>query len=431
MGHRFHQTVITAERVFHQLLAIAGCGHTGHLQARVLLVNFEQLLPDQGQRVAEVGLVIGVQNLALLVHDHQFDGGGAGVDADMHRAALGAERHPGHAVGHVPGMERLVLFLVGKEGRLAGIGCRGGVLIQRLGHLREVERLIRVKGGTQRHIQQAVLRAGARYAQRFIKALAQHGAERQRSAQIQNVALDGAALCQAGNGLVDHCLIDAGRDIFRPGTLVDEGLDVALGKHAAAGSDGISTLCLLGCFVHLIGAHFQQSCHLIDERTRAAGTAAVHPHLGAVGQEQDLRILAAQLDHAVRPGDKPLDSHTGGEDLLHKGHLAAVGQAHACRAGDAEQGGLPVQLLGINAAQQFLRLFQNMTIVSLVCRIHQRIVFIQHHALDGGAADVKTYSHSCFSSLKDRAPLPCPDACRGKKQGGAEETLSGPHTGIL
>ena len=72
VGHRFHQTVITAERVFHQLLAIAGCGHTGHLQARVLLVNFEQLLPDQGQRVAEVGLVIGVQDLALLVHDHQL-----------------------------------------------------------------------------------------------------------------------------------------------------------------------------------------------------------------------------------------------------------------------------------------------------------------------------------------------------------------------
>ena len=88
VGHRFHQAVITAERVFHQLLAVAGCGHTGHLQARVLLVNFEQLLPDQGQRVAEVGLVIGVQDLALLVHDHQFDGGGAGVDADMHRAAL-------------------------------------------------------------------------------------------------------------------------------------------------------------------------------------------------------------------------------------------------------------------------------------------------------------------------------------------------------
>ena len=36
-----------------------------------------------------------------------------------------------------------------------------------------------------------------------------------------------------------------------------------------------------------------------------------------------------------------------------------------------------------------------MTLIGFVCNI-QRVV--QHHAFDGGAADVKTYSHSCFSS---------------------------------
>ena len=55
-----------------------------------------------------------------------------------------------------------------------------------------------------------------------------------------------------------------------------------------------------------------------------------------------------------------------------------------------------MQLLGINAPQQLLRLFQNMTIMSFVCRIQQGILLIQHHALDGGAADVKTYSHVVF-----------------------------------
>ena len=55
-----------------------------------------------------------------------------------------------------------------------------------------------------------------------------------------------------------------------------------------------------------------------------------------------------------------------------------------------------MQLLGINAPQQLLRLFQNMTIMSFVCRIQQFIMLAQHHALDGGTADVKTYSHLVF-----------------------------------
>ena len=396
VGHRFHQTVITAEGVLHQLFAVAGGGHAGHLQAGVFLVDLEQLLPDEGQRVAEIGLIVGVQDLALLVHDHQLDGGGAGVDADVHRAAVGTEGHPGHAVGHMPGVEFLVLLLVGKQRRLAGIGGRGGILVQCVGHIGEHKGFVRIQGGTQCHIQQAVFRAGAGHAQRLVKALAQHGAEGERPAQIQDVALDGAALCQTRNGLVDHGLVDAGGNVLGAGTLIDQGLHVALGKHAAAGSDGVGALGLLGGLVHLVGAHLEQGGHLVDESTRAAGTAAVHAHFCAVGQKQDLGILAAQLNDAVGGGHKAFDRHAGGEHLLHEGHAAAVGQTHARRAGNAQQCFLPVQLLGVNAAQQLLRLFQNMTIMSFVCRIQQGILLIQHHALDGGAADVKTYSHVVF-----------------------------------
>ena len=314
----------------------------------------------------------------------------------MHRAALGTEGHAGHAVGHVAGVERLILLLAGEQRRLAGVGGSGSILIQRIGHLRQNESLVGIEGSAQCHIQQAVLRAGAGHVQRFVKALAQHAAEGERAAQIQDIALDGTALCKACNGLVDHSLINAGSNVLGAGTLIDQGLHVALGKHAAAGSDGVGALGLLGGLVHLVGAHLEQGGHLVDESTRAAGTAAVHAHLGAVGQKQDLGILAAQLNDAVGGGHKAFDRHAGGEHLLHEGHAAAVGQSHARRAGNAQQCFLPVQLLGVNAAQQLLRLFQNMTIMSFVCRIQQGILLIQHHALDGGAADVKTYSHVVF-----------------------------------
>ena len=203
-------------------------------------------------------------------------------------------------------------------------------------------------------------------------------------------------MCQTGDGLVDHSLIDTGGDILGAGTLIDQRLHIAFGKHAAAGSDGIGTLRLLCSLVHLIGAHLQQGSHLVDEGTGAAGTAAVHAHLGAVGQKQDLGILAAQLDDAIGLRHKALDRHAGGEHLLHKGHAAAVRQTHTGRAGDAEQRLASMQLLGINAPQQLLRLFQNMTIMSFVCRIQQFIMLAQHHTFDGGAADVKTYSHLVF-----------------------------------
>ena len=86
------------------------------------------------------------------------------------------------------GMEYLVLFLVGEEGRLAGVGGRGGVLIQRSGHVREDELLVGVEGSAQRDVEQAVLGAGTGDAQCLVEALAQHGAEGQRTAQIEDIA---------------------------------------------------------------------------------------------------------------------------------------------------------------------------------------------------------------------------------------------------
>ena len=392
VGHRLDQAVVAAEGVFDQVLAVAGGGHAGHLQAGVVAVDLEQLLPDQGQRVAQVGLVIGVEDAALLVHHHQLDGGRARVDADVHRPALCPKGDAGHAVGHMPGVERLVLLLIGKEGRLAGVGRGGCVLVQRGRHLGQIERLVGVEGRAQRHIQQAVLGALAGDAQRLVKAAAQHRAEGQRPAQVQNVALDGAALGQAGDGLADHRLVNAGGDVLRPGALVDEGLDVALGKNAAAGGDGVGALGPFRRLVHLVSAHLQQGGHLVDESAGAAGAAAVHPHLGAAGEEEDLGILAAQLDHAVGLGDEPLDRHAGGEHLLHEGHAAALGQAHAGRARNAEQGFGPVEIFAVDPAQKLLRLFQNMAVVTLVGRIQQVFLFIQHGAFDGRAADIKTNS---------------------------------------
>ena len=51
-----------------------------------------------------------------------------------------------------------------------------------------------------------IFRADAGHVQRFVKALAQHGAEGERAAQIKDIALDGATLCQTCLLYTSHAL---------------------------------------------------------------------------------------------------------------------------------------------------------------------------------------------------------------------------------
>ena len=236
----------------------------------------------------------------------------------------------------VAGFEGVIFRLIFKEGRLGAVGLRHAALLQQLRRFQQVPRFLGVKRRAQSHKQQAILRAGAGDAQRLVKALPQALGEGQGAAQIQNVALDRPSLRQTRDGLIHHRLIDALGDVGGFGPLIDEGLDVALGKHAAAGGDGVGLFRRLSGFVHLLRAHFQQRGHLVDEGSGAAGAGAVHPDLHAVGQKEDLGILAAQFDDNVRPRCQTVGRHTGCEHFLHEGSLHALRHAHAGGAGDGE-----------------------------------------------------------------------------------------------
>ena len=367
----------------------------------MLVIELLQHLPDEGHRVAQVGPVVGEEDAGVLVDDHQLHGSGAGVDADVHRGGVvRAEGHLGHRGLGVPGPERLILLTAAEQGRQGAVGLRRAVLLQVVRHLVQVEFLVGIEGCAQGHVQQAVLRTGALDPQGVVKALPQDSGEGQGPAQVQDVALDGPALGQPGNGLVHHRLIDAGGNILRLGALVDEGLHIALGEHTAAGGDGVRLLRPLGGGVHLVGAHFQQRRHLVDEGAGAAGAGAVHPHLHAAGEEQDFGVLTAQLDDAVRPRGQLVGRHAGGKHLLHEWDLHALRHAHAGRAGDGQIRFCAVLIR--HPAQQLLRLFQNMAVMPLVCTVYQIIRIVQHHAFDGGGSYVKSNFQLCFLLLGKR-----------------------------
>ena len=63
------------------------------------------------------------------------------------------------------------------------------------------------------------------------------------------MAADGLAAGKARNGLVDDRLEDRGGEVGLRRALVDEGLNVRLGEHAAARGDGVDLLIVRGLAV--------------------------------------------------------------------------------------------------------------------------------------------------------------------------------------
>ena len=152
VGHGLHHAVIGVESGLGQVLAIAGGGDGGHVESRMLLIQLLQHLPDEGNRIAQIGTVIRKEDAGLLVDDHQLYGGGAGVDADVHRRrVIGAEGHPGHRGLGVAGAEGLIFLLIGKQGRLGAVRLRCTVEPELVRHLPQVKFLVRVKSGAQGH----------------------------------------------------------------------------------------------------------------------------------------------------------------------------------------------------------------------------------------------------------------------------------------
>ena len=73
--------------------------------------------------------------------------------------------------------------------------------------------------------------------------------EMKRASQKGHIAPDGLSAGQSADGLVDHSLKNRGSQILTGRAVVDQGLDVGLGKHTAAGRDGVDSLIIFRVFI--------------------------------------------------------------------------------------------------------------------------------------------------------------------------------------
>ena len=335
-----------------------------------------------------------MQQLTVLAHECGFHSGGAGVDTDKHAAGVAFEFALGDDLGVVASLELGKILIGGKE-RVQTLDL--GTLcvtqgIDSLDELRERAELIGLvrHGGAARHKQVGVLGHDTVLlvqVEREVEAVAQLGEVLQRAAQEGDVAADGTAACQARDGLGHDSLEDGSGHILGASSLVEQRLDVSLGKDAAAAGDGIDGGGVGRELVEAAGIGVQQGCHLIDERARAAGASAVHALLDAVIEVDDLGVLAAQLDGDIGGRDEGLDGTLAGDDLLDKLQVEPLGQQQTARAGNGA-GHLGRRQHGRSALEQVAGAGTDVGVVALVLGVDDLVVVVEHGELNGGGAHV-------------------------------------------
>ena len=365
----------------------------------------------RAQDVAVVVAVPGVQQLTVLAHERGLHGGGTGVDTDEHAAGVAVELALGDDLGVVAGFE-LGKVLVGGKERIQTLDLGTLRVTQGIDgpdELRERAELVGLvrHGGAARHKQVSVLGHDTVLLvqiEREVEAVAQLGEILQRAAQEGDVAADGTAARQARDGLGHDSLEDGGGHVLGAGALVEQRLHVGLGKNAAAAGDGIDGGGVGRELVEAAGVGVEQGCHLVDERTRAAGAGAVHALLDAVIEVDDLGVLAAQLDSDIGGRDEGLDGTLTGDDLLDKLQVEPLGQQKAARAGDGA-GHLGRRQHGRSALEQVAGAGTDVGVVALVLGVDDLVVVVEHGKFNGGGAHVDAQVQVAASVLgvEDRA----------------------------
>ena len=144
------------------------------------------------------------------------------------------------------------------------------------------------------------------------------------------------SLCQIANGLIDHRLKDGQGNVRLFYAIIHQGLNIRLGKHTAARSNGVNLPALGGQFVKSAGIRREQRGHMVDKRAGTAGTNAVHALFRSLTEVGYLGILAAELHHGIRLGNEIFYGCCAGNNLLHKGQTNTLRNTHACRTGKRE-----------------------------------------------------------------------------------------------
>ena len=397
MGNGLNFPLIQQKSGLHQRLAVT-CG-TGKCNVGILWKNAVDLLDGTDgsfKRASVIIAVEGVKQSSVLTYKSSLGGGGACIDTQIAVSVTLGKVALLYLIGTLTLIKCLIVFLCGKkrlhtfhlEIQFDGVPqavchiCKGNCYL-----------LLRIHGRTHSCEKMGILRCDSVLVIQF------QGADKGSLQLIQkvkgtaekcNMTADRLAAGKTGNGLVYNCLENGSGKILLGGTVVDQRLDVSLGKYTAAGCDGIKRLVILRIFIQPGGICLKQGSHLIDERTGTSCTDTIHTLFNIAAFEvDDLGILTAKLDGNISLGRNLLKRSGYRNYLLYKRNAKVVGEGKSAGACDYRMKG-KFSKFAISFRQKLCQCFLDVGEMTLVICEKQGVVFIKYCNFDSGGTNVNS-----------------------------------------
>ncbi len=220
-----------------------------------------------------------------------------------------------------------------------------------------------------------------------------------RATQQQHLGPQGVAAGEHRQVLLDDGLEEGGHQLVRGHALLLQPVDVGLREDPALAGHRVQAQAHVAHAAELVGRDLELGVDLVDDRPGAARALVVHRGdlLLLAGllvglEDDDLGVLAAELDHALHVGIELLDGQRNGVDLLHELGPDVPAHRRAARAGHEDAEGVArhlgeAALDGLQHLQALLGLLGVVPLVVLGQDLAGRRV--DHHVLDRGRADVQ------------------------------------------
>ena len=198
---------------------------------------------------------------------------------------------------------------------------------------------------------------------------------------------------QDGEVLQHDGVEQRGHQLVGRNALFLQAVDVGLGEDATLAGHGMQLDANVALVAEVCCGNLQLGVDLVDDGAGTAGALVVHRRnlLLAAGvlvflEDDDLRVLAAELDDGVDFGMELLDRERNRSDFLHELGADQVGQRAATRAGDEDaaivRSDADFILHALEELEQLLRL---LGLVALIILPDHLVGFgIDHDGFDRG-----------------------------------------------
>ena len=232
--------------------------------------------------------------------------------------------------------------------------------------------------------------------------LAQRAHEGVRPADEQHPWRQGAPAREHAQVLQDDGVEERGHQFLGGDAALLEAVDVGLGEDPALARDGVHLEADVGEGAERLGRDLQLGRDLVDDHAGPAGALVVHRHrlarspLALLLEDDDLGVLAAELDDRADVGVAAFDGQRDGRDFLDVMRADELGVGGARDAGD-ERPRLAARHAGLllEARQHLEQLLGGTALVALVVPPHNLVgTRINRHGLDGGGAGVEAEEES-------------------------------------